>query len=288
MAAQYLPPSARELMAPRLGGAPEYVVVGRLGETSRLVATATLLGTRINTRPIADDPAVGAALSHGDGLAIVFRSGVLVSFTPEEPLAALDQAVEAHVLEPVRLRETETAEIRAVASRTDLIGGDGEIRVADLAPERLLIVATVLSRSVLLARDEVLVAQAFERTRPVVGELRSHGRVRLPIREVMRHVGDVLGARLRLSGTAQADERPDLLWDFPELDRLYNRLQAEYELEERAEALEHKFATLGAFSEALLDIAQDKRAVRMEIAIIALIAFEILLSLAELAGLIPR
>ena len=48
---------------------------------------------------------------------------------------------------------------------------------------------------------------------------------------------------------------------------------------ERAEALARKFGTLGDFTEVLLGIVQDKRAFRVEIAIIALIAFEIVLSL---------
>ena len=95
----------------------------------------------------------------------------------------------------------------------------------------------------------------------------------------MRLVGNVLAARHRLTGTAQVDERPDLLWEHPELDRLYVRLEAEYELTERAEVLTRKFGALGDFTEVLLDIVQDKRAFRVEIAIIALIAFEILLTL---------
>jgi len=283
MASPALPPAARDLLAPRLGGAPEFVIVGTMPAANELAVEAALLGTRINTRPLGTDQAVREAVGVAEGLVIIYRHGVMVSFTARPPAPGLEQAIRAHVLEPVSLRETEVAELRVASTRTDQIGDAGEIRVADLAPERLLIVATVLSRSVLLARDEILVAQAFEQTRPVVHDLSAHGRVALPVKEVMRHVGDVLGARLRLTGIAQADERPDLLWDFPELDRLYNRLEAEYELNERAEALEHKFVTLGAFSEALLDIAQDKRAVRLEVAIIALIAFEIVLSLAGIA-----
>ena len=46
----------------------------------------------------------------------------------------------------------------------------------------------------------------------------------------------------------------------PALDRLYARLEAEYELKERAEVLERKFGALGDFTEVLLDIVQDKRA----------------------------
>lgn len=43
--------------------------------------------------------------------------------------------------------------------------------------------------------------------------------------------------------------------------------------------LQRKLGALGDFTEALLDVVQDKRAYRVEIAIIALIAFEAVLSL---------
>ena len=45
--------------------------------------------------------------------------------------------------------------------------------------------------------------------------------------------------------------------------------------------LERKFGALGDFTEVLLEIAQDKRAVRLEMAVIALIAFEVLLSVGK-------
>jgi uncharacterized Rmd1/YagE family protein len=82
-----------------------------------------------------------------------------------------------------------------------------------------------------------------------------------------------------VTGAVQAGERPDLLWDHPALDRLYARLEAEYELGEREAALDRKYAALGDVGEALLGIVQDKRAFHLEVAIVLLIAFEIVLVL---------
>ena len=121
------------------------------------------------------------------------------------------------------------------------------------------------------------------RISPLVNDLQENGRARLPIRRVMKLVGNVLAARHRVMGMAQVDERPDILWDHPELDHLYVRLEAEYELKERAEVLERKFVALGDSAEVLLDIVQDIRAFRLEVAIIALIALEIVLTLSDMA-----
>jgi required for meiotic nuclear division protein 1 len=216
---------------------------------------------------------------------------VVVTFGPPgSPDPALDAALAGHLEEPLAVPETEEARIAvrpgggpAAMVHDDRIEPDGLIVLADARAERLLLVATVLSHSVLLARDELSIAQAFDRSAPLVADLRENGRARLAVAEVMKLVGEVLAARHRVTGTVQAGERPDLLWDHPELDRLYQRLEGEYELSERAAALDRKLDALGDLGEALLDIVQTKRSFRLEAAIIALIAFEIVLSLVEMA-----
>jgi len=39
-------------------------------------------------------------------------------------------------------------------------------------------------------------------------------------------------------GPVEISEKPDILWDKPQLERLYSRLEDEYELKERAESLD--------------------------------------------------
>lgn len=268
---------------PRLTGSPDFVLVGALPATTRLTAQARLLGARIDTRDVASDAEV-AVLAPEAGLTFVFRFGVVVTVgSGRETTERLDAALQAHVFEPAQVLETETASIELWPEGGDKIGDDGQIQLVDTSQERLLLVSIVLARSVVLARDEFLVSEAFDGIAPLISDLRENGRARLPIRPAMRLVGNVLAARHRVTGTAQVDERPDLLWDNSGLDRLYARLEAEYELKERAEVLARKLGTLGDFAEVLLDIVQDKRAFRVEIAIIALIAFEIMLTLFNMA-----
>lgn len=262
-------------------GAPEVVVVGAMPAGTGLLGTARMLGGRIDTRDIAGDPQI-AALAAPLGLTFVFRFGVVVTIGGSSaaiPTGELDAALLGHVIEPGEGGEAESVAITAGSDLGDRIGPQGQVLLVDASADRLLLAATVLARSVMLARDETLVSQAFDRIAPLVSDLRVKGQVRLPIRPVMRLIGEVLAARHRVIGTVQADERPDLLWDNPGLDRLYDRLEAEYELSERATALERKFEALGDFAEVLLDLVQDKRAFRLEAAIIGLIALELCLSL---------
>ncbi|MCW1382359.1 RMD1 family protein [Novosphingobium sp. KCTC 2891] len=263
---------------------PDVVMVGSLADTAPsraepLVATAWLLGARVRTKDIGESAELAQAGSR-IGPAFVFRFGVVVTFAPRGQSAeALVNACAAHVEAPTDERETESVELFVSAEQADRIGAEGSIMLADVDPDRLLLVATVLARSAVLNRDEAMVASAFDASAPVVEDLRVNGRARLSIRAVMRLVGAVLAARHRVTGMVQVDERPDVLWDNPQLDRLYARLENEYELKERAEVLDRKFSALGDFADTLVEIVRDKRAVRLEAAVIVLIAFEIVLNL---------
>ena len=265
-------------------GWPDEVALGVLPADEELIVHARYLGTRIDTRGLAAD-IVLRDLAAAAGLTFAFRYGVAVTFcTAADRIPALDMALLAHVQEPAEQQEIETAGVLITDGGKDRVDDDGVIQLADDEEPRLLLVATVLAHSVMLSRDEMLVSEVFDSSVPLVADLQINGKARLSIPAVMRMVGRVLAARHRVMGTAQAGERPDLLWDHPDLDRLYTRLEAEYELGERAEVLERKFGALGDFTEVLLDIAQDKRAVRLEVAIIALIAVELLLSISKAIG----
>lgn len=111
--------------------------------------------------------------------------------------------------------------------------------------------------------------------------MRTQGRAGVPARRVMQQIGEVLATRHGMIGRAQIGEKPDLLWDHPELERLYARLEDEFELDERARAIDRKLDALGDAADILLNLIQARRSTVMELAIIALIAFEIVLTLYE-------
>lgn len=262
---------------------PDFVLLGQVPEAARFLLSARLIGERIDTRHVSEE-ALSPPWAAREGLTIVFRDGVVVSITDEDSTQAdPDSLLLPHTTDLEQTPETEVITLIVKPGASDKIAPDGQIQLIDDSTERLLLVAMVLARSVMLSRDEILVAEAFDRISPLVGDLRENGQARLPIKQAMQLVGNALAARHRIMGSAQANDRPDLLWDHPHLDRLYARLEDEYELGERHEVLERKFVALGDVAEVLLDIVRDKRAYRLELAIIALIAFEIVISLVDMA-----
>jgi uncharacterized Rmd1/YagE family protein len=265
------------LPVPKPSRLPDVIAAGRLPDRGPFVATARMPGAKLDTARLADDETFQRAAA-ASGLSFVFRYGVVVTFaTAGQALDELDAALGPRVLEPAEPVETETASVVIRPDGEDRLTPAGNLVLVSDSHERLLLVATLLSQSVALARSEYLVSEAFERSSEMIAELHETGRTRLSVKAAMKLVGNILAARHRLMGMVQVGERPDMLWDFPALERLYVRLEAEYEISERAEVLDRKFIALGDFATALLEIIQEKRAVRLEVAIIVLIALEGLL-----------
>lgn len=272
-----LPPRAPAI------GVREVVGMALPGSMRGAEVRALLIGSRIDTRNLLDFVEPDRLRPSGAGAVFVFRYGVVVLFgaAPEIERRMLER-LEAHVIEPLDAPEIETATIEIQPGADEQIDAAGRLILSEATAERLLLTATVLARSVVLERDEMRIAQVFDSLEPLVNGMQAHGRAGLPIRRVMQHIGEVLATQHRMVGRAQISEKPDILWDHPELDRLYARLEAEYELGDRARTIDRKLEVIGEAADVLLDLVQDKRSVRLELAVIALIAFEICLTLFEL------
>jgi uncharacterized Rmd1/YagE family protein len=267
---QFSPAGNREVLA--------FVVPGEMAPGA---VRALLVGSRINMRGL-EGFVEPRALDHQAGAILAFRYGVIVLFgvAPEVERQFLKR-IEEHIIDPLFVPEVETAMIEIAPDEDEQVDPDGNIQLRELTPERLLLTATVLARSTILARDETRIASTFDKIEPLVAELQQHGQVRHPIPRMMQQIGEVLAARHRMVGRAQISEKPEVLWDHPELDRLYGRLEAEYELGDRARVIEHKLDVIGDAADALLSVMQDRRSMRLELAIIVLIAFEVIVGLLD-------
>jgi len=81
-----------------------------------------------------------------------------------------------------------------------------------------------------------------------------------------------------VSGRVAIAEKPDALWDRWDLERLYARLEDEYELEQRVETFNRKLAVVAETANTLTDMIDTRRSLRLEIIIVLLIAFEIVIA----------
>ena len=254
----------------------------RSGPNEVVTAHAILLGDRINTSAIEGETLSASPLAiriDKGGIAVLFRYGVVV-------LIGLASQLEQEYLERLSGRvsgrldryEEEIAIIRLADEDEDQVPAGGPIQIRAMSPERLLVIADVLAKSVVLAHDERRVAEVFEVIEPFARELATRGKARLNRTGILRLIGNALLVQHRVSGRIAIAEKPDALWDRPDLERLYARLETEYELQERVEALNRKLAVIAETATTLADIIDTQRSLRLEVIIVALIAVEIVIT----------
>jgi len=248
-------------------------------ETPRRVR-ALLLSDRIDTSNLERDGAVSntpLAYRYGtDGLVTVFRYGVvvLVNLTPEQEAEVLTN-LQSRLIRPVRQRDEEIAAIEVSPGKDDQILPGGPISLKAMTPEALIVIADAMSKSVVLARNEREVSTALDIVEPLARELAEHGRTLGGRKTILKHIGNALLVQHRVSGRAAVIEKPEVVWERPDLDRLYGRLEDEFELKERAAILSRKLTVIAETAKVLTDIIDTRRALRLEFIIVLLIAVEI-------------
>ncbi|OGT19164.1 MAG: hypothetical protein A2V90_01935 [Gammaproteobacteria bacterium RBG_16_57_12] len=252
----------------------------------RIRARALYIGQRIDLRALETTHRLGSSplvISAGaQGCAVLFRFGIVVLFD----LNAVDemnfiQGIKHLVIEPQENIETEEVEIIYNPEQQEGIS-QTRITLKNFSIERLQLLAIILAKSVVLDRYERSVTRTFDRIEPLATAMKREGKSGDHALELIRHIGDNLSTQVEMVGRAEITDKPDLLWEHPDLERLYHILEDEYELSERHLALERKLDLIARTAETLLALLQNKRSLRVEWYIVILIVFEIMLTLYQM------
>jgi uncharacterized Rmd1/YagE family protein len=261
-----------------MDAASNLVLIGQ-----RATAKALLVGDRVDTNGLEHDHVLSSnplAFPAGRaGVVTLFRYGVivLIGLTPPEQDEFL-RSIAQRVKGKFAIRDEEAAMIELSADTEDHISPRGAICIKAVSPERLLVISDALAKSVVLAHDEGEVATVFDVIEPLARELAENGRAPAGRRTMLRHIGKALLVQHRVSGRVAVAEKPDVLWDRPDLERLYGRLEDEYELKERVGLLNRKLAVITETANAFTDIIDTERSLRLELIIVLLIVFEIVIT----------
>ena len=255
--------------------------------TTRVTARALLLGDRIDAAGLERADMISAnplAFRAGSsGFVVLYRFGVAVTFalSPLEEEDVIKQ-VKARLSGPHAHVDDETAVLEVAPEADDRVTPGGAIAIRDLSPDRLLVVADALAKTVSLGRDERAVNAVFDVVEPFTARLSVTGRTPRSRRSMLKLIGQTLLVQHRLSGRVAVGEKPDVLWDRPDLERLYARLEDEYELKERAQTLKRKLDVIAETARALTDIIDANRATRLESLVVVLIMAELMLTIGQI------
>ncbi|HEX7842868.1 MAG TPA: RMD1 family protein [Kofleriaceae bacterium] len=250
---------------------------------TRFEARAVNIAERIEVRGV--DPRLSnhlpVTVAVGTGCAMLFRAGAVVFFGVD----TLAQERFLHDLTPrihgrYEVPESERATIRI--GDVDSVEPDALI-VKESSIERLQVIAEILAKSVVLARNEQEIGTAFDSIEPLAVQMKRAPR-RLPWkhRDLVRHIGEAMLVEHQLVDRAEVLEKPELLWDRADLDRLYARLEDEYEIRERHLVLESKLSLVTTAARTMVELNQARRSLNVEYYILALILLEVALALYQI------
>jgi uncharacterized Rmd1/YagE family protein len=209
------------------------------------------------------------------GTVILFKTGTAVFID----MSARGEDEEIRTLagrigEPLADREVETAQIITEAE-DDTVTTSGVIHLKAADHARLLVVADALAASVSMAVVERNLGTAFERVGHVTRSLKSGKLPGSQQGEILEQLGEALAIQSRLAGRIGMHDKPDVLWDHPELERLWTKLIDEYDLKSRANAIDQKLDVIRDTAKTLGDMLSTRTSHRLEWYIIALIVLEI-------------
>ncbi len=211
-----------------------------------------------------------------------FGAVVTCGLSEKEENAYL-RSIEARVEDPFDDPEREEVDVITGRGAPDGLAEDGSVLLAEATPKRLQVVGLVLAKSALLAHYEARVEPVFERVEEFAKHLRA-GKIPARRAELLNEIGNVLLIRIRTLGRAEVSEKPELTWEEPDLDTLYERLEADYELRDRDLALARKLDVIASASEQYLELLHNRSSLRVEWYIVILILVEIVISLYEMMG----
>lgn len=140
------------------------------------------------------------------------------------------------------------------------------------------LVALAIGQSVGMEYYEDTVDQLVTQLERSSRQLADSGRFRSNSRELLRFIGRGMTTRTQVVHTLALLDAPALAWDDEALDRLYRDLHLSFSIEDRYRALDQKLKMIQDNLELLVDLSQHKRSVLLEVAIIALITFEIVMT----------
>jgi uncharacterized Rmd1/YagE family protein len=213
----------------------------------------------------------------GLGYAVILRYGavVLVGLTPQDEQAILAQYSHTANAPPI---EEERVDLVIRPDQEEGLAASGMLQIKALTPAHVLVLADILAKSVALARYEREVAAVFDTIEPAASTLAVSGRIPKARKALLKLIGSALLAQHRVSGRIAFAEKPDILWEHPELERFYARLEDEYEIVERGTLLNGKVSAVSSAAQTFTDMMDTARSTRLEILIVILILAELIIA----------
>lgn len=144
-----------------------------------------------------------------------------------------------------------------------------------LTLERIDLLALILAQSTALESFELKVEDLVRRAGDIGRTLKQKGRLAMRAGEIKRFIGHCIETKQNLVASLYLLDKPDEVWNDQLLDALYRDASDMFELRDRYKTLDYKLRMIQENLELISELLQYRTANALEIAIIILIAVEV-------------
>lgn len=153
----------------------------------------------------------------------------------------------------------------------------------DFYPE---LISTVLAKSVALEKTEEQLGNILDKLENMVDRLEK-GKLRIGNKELARTTSKIVRHEYNTLAYIMILDKPDITWTSSVAGEFYDQMQEFFELKDRYTILKNKTEILYSIMDGFSNISHSIRGLFVEWIIVILIVFEIVLTLLEIAGLLP-
>ncbi len=151
------------------------------------------------------------------------------------------------------------------------------VDLSELSVDKIKIVSYVLAQSVALNRYEDDIETNLANLEGFMEGLKSKGRIHLKENQLLNQISAIFSVKQTAVAHLSLFDKPDEVWESPDLEKLYHRLHLEFELQDRFDILDEKIDFLSENTRMLMDFINQKRGTFLEMVVIFLIVVEIVL-----------
>lgn len=153
----------------------------------------------------------------------------------------------------------------------------------DFYPE---LISTVLAKSVALEKTEEQLGNILDKLENMIDRLEK-GKLRIGNKELARTTSKIVRHEYNTLAYIMILDKPDITWTSRVAGEFYDQMQEFFELKDRYTILKNKTEILYSIMDGFSNISHSMRGLFVEWIIVILILFEIVLTLLEIAGVLP-
>ncbi|WP_276355708.1 RMD1 family protein [Cohnella caldifontis] len=149
-----------------------------------------------------------------------------------------------------------------------------------------LLISTVLAKSVALERIEEQLGRINDKLENLLERLEK-GKLRIGNKELARTTAQIMRHEYNSLSYVMILDKPDITWTNSNAGQFYDRMMEFFELNDRYNILKNKTEVLYHIMEGFSTISHSMRGLFVEWIVVILIVIEVVLSVLQIAGILP-